>query len=101
MVTVAPITIEGVTFIATTVSLPKTTLLTVASDRGYIMCGALDVALLNNLLADRQIIAGRALGVRTIEQLLEAPLESVTIAAEQLGITAGMQGKAALLKMIG
>ncbi|NVL83890.1 DUF1805 domain-containing protein, partial [Escherichia coli] len=45
------------------------------------------------------IIAGRAVGVRTIEQLLEAPLESVTIEAETLGITAGTIGKEALLKM--
>ncbi|WP_368783343.1 DUF1805 domain-containing protein [Klebsiella pneumoniae] len=44
-------------------------------------------------------MAGRAVGVRTIEQLLEAPLESVTIEAEALGITAGTIGKEALLKM--
>ena len=49
-------------------------------------------------LGDRGIIAGRAVGVRTIEQLLEAPLESVTIEAEALGITAGTIGKEALLK---
>lgn len=100
MVSVEPIVIEGHTFIATSVSLPKTTLLTVSNENGYIMCGALDVALLNNRLADRQIIAGRALGVRTIEQLLESPLESITKAAEQLGIVIGMKGKEALLKMV-
>ncbi len=100
MVSVVPINIGGFIFIATSVSLPKTTLLTVSNDKGYIMCGALDVALLNQHLADRQIIAGRALGVRTIDQLLEAPLESITKAAEQLGIEVGMKGKDALLKMI-
>ena len=67
------------------------------SDKGYIMCGALDIGLLNEL-GDRGIIAGRAVGVRTIEQLLEAPLESVTTGAEALGIPAGTIGKA-LLKM--
>lgn len=64
------------------------------------MCGALDVALLNEKLSDRGILAGRAVGVRTIEQLLEAPLESVTIEAERLGITTGTIGKEALVKMI-
>lgn len=64
------------------------------------MCGALDVALLNEKLKDRRIIAGRAVGVRTIEQLIEAPLESVTYEAESLGITVGMTGKDALLRMI-
>ncbi|MBS4220845.1 DUF1805 domain-containing protein [Bacillus sp. FJAT-49711] len=100
MVSVEPLTIEGHTFIATSVLLPKTTLLTISNDKGYIMCGALDVALLNNRLVDRQIIAGRAVGVKTIEQLMNAPLESVTIAAEKLGIHAGMIGTEALLKMV-
>lgn len=100
MVTVEPVSIHGHTFIATTVLLPKTTLLTVSNDNGYIMCGALDVGLLNEKLKDRKIIAGRAVGVKTIEQLLEAPLESITIEAERIGIEKGMIGKDALLKMI-
>ncbi|KAF0996309.1 YunC family protein [Geobacillus sp. TFV-3] len=99
MVEVKPIIIEGHPFIAVSVQLPKTNLLAVASEKGYIMCGALDVALLNEKLRDRGIIAGRAVGVRTIEQLLEAPLESVTVAALELGIEQGMKGKDALLKM--
>ncbi|GIN88069.1 hypothetical protein J6TS2_44550 [Heyndrickxia sporothermodurans] len=99
MVTVEPVVIDGATFIATTVKLPKTTLLTVSNKNGYIMCGALDVGLLNEKLKDRHIIAGRAVGVKTIEQLLEAPLESITIDAEKLGIKKGMSGKEALLKM--
>ena len=100
MIDLTPINIQGHTFLAVSVILPKTTLLAVRSDKGYIMCGALDVGLLNEKLKDRRIIAGRAVGVRTIEQLLEAPLESVTIAAEELGIHKGMIGKDALLKMI-
>ena len=83
-----------------TVHLPKTTLLTISNEIGYIMCGALDVGLLNQKLADRKIIAGRAVGVRTIDDLLKAPLESVTYEAENCGITKGMIGEEALLKMI-
>ena len=100
LVTIETLEIEGHPFTAVTVSLPKTTLLTVSNDNGYIMCGALDVGLLNSKLADRRILAGRAVGVKTIEQLLEAPLESVTIEAEAIGIYAGMIGKDALLKML-
>ncbi|MFD3448790.1 YunC family protein [Microbacteriaceae bacterium 4G12] len=100
MVNIEPIIINEYTFMAVSVQLPKTNLLAVMSDRGYIMCGALDVALLNEKLSDRAIIAGRAVGVRTIEQLLEAPLESVTHEAERLGITAGTLGRDALLKML-
>ncbi|MCM2531170.1 DUF1805 domain-containing protein [Neobacillus pocheonensis] len=100
MIDLSPIEISGHTFLAVTVLLPKTTLLVVTSDKGYIMCGALDVGLLNEKLTDRKIIAARAVGVKTIEQLLNAPLESVTYEAEELGIYKGMIGKDALLKMI-
>lgn len=100
MVDVSPIVLNGKTFIAVSVQLPKTNLLTVSSEKGYIMCGALDVELLNARLQDRKIIAGRAVGVKTISELLEAPLESVTLEAERLGIFKGMVGKEALLKMI-
>jgi uncharacterized protein YunC (DUF1805 family) len=100
LIELSPIEINGHTFLAVSVLLPKTTLLTVSNDKGYIMCGALDVGFLNDKLKDRKIIAGRAVGVRTIEQLLNAPLESVTWEAEALGIHQGMIGKDALLKMI-
>nr|WP_295971881.1 DUF1805 domain-containing protein [uncultured Bacillus sp.] len=100
MIDVSPIDISGHKFIGISVQLPKTNLLIVTSDKGYIMCGALDVALLNEKLKDRKVIAGRAVGVKTIEQLLEAPLESVTYEAEANGIYQGMIGREAMLKMI-
>jgi len=100
MVTLTPIQIDDYQFTAITIQLPKTNFLAVMNDKGYIMCGALDIALLNEKLKERGIIAGRAVGVRTIEQLLEAPLESVTHEAEKLGIYAGIKGKDALLKMV-
>lgn len=80
--------------------MPKTTLLTISNERGYIMCGALDIELLNRKLSDRKIIAGRAVGVRTIDDLLKAPLESVTYEAQKHGIVQGTIGEEALLKMV-
>lgn len=100
VIKVTPIEIGGKTFLGYTVELPKTTLIAVAGNSGYIMCGALDVGLLNRKLKDRKIIAGRAVGVRTIQQLLDAPLESVTHEAERFGIHRGMAGRDALLKML-
>ncbi|MFJ7969774.1 YunC family protein [Psychrobacillus sp. NPDC096389] len=100
MINLEPINIEGHIFLSISVELPKTNLLVVSNDNGYIMCGALDVALLNEKLKDRKVLAGRAVGVKTIEQLLNAPLESITFEAEERGITKGMIGKEALLKMI-
>ncbi|GGD06722.1 YunC family protein [Pontibacillus salipaludis] len=100
MVTVEPVWIEGVPFTAVSVVLPKTNLLVVTHEKGYIMCGALDVDLLNEKLADRNIVAGRAVGVRSIQDLLEAPLEKVTIGSKAFGWEEGMIGKEAMLRLV-
>lgn len=100
MVTMEPVVVAGHVMIGVEVKLPKTTLLSISTDKGYIMCGALDVGLLNETLSDRRIIAARAVGVRTLPQLLSAPMESVTIEAEKLGIVPGMTGAEALLLML-
>lgn len=99
MIKLVPIVIDGYTALGVEVLLPKTTLLAVTAGCGYIMCGALDVALLNDKLKDRGILAGRAVGVKTLDQLLDAPLESVTYEAERAGIVPGMQGRAAVVRM--
>ncbi|RED64017.1 YunC family protein [Cohnella lupini] len=96
MVRVIPLQIEDWTAIGVEVLLPKTTLLAITAGNGYIMCGALDVQLLNDRLKDREIVAGRAVGVKTIQQLLDAPLESVTDAAQAMGIVVGMSGQEAI-----
>ncbi|NQX48466.1 DUF1805 domain-containing protein [Paenibacillus tritici] len=100
MVTLEPVQVGDHVLVGVEVKLPKTTLLSISTSKGYIMCGALDIGLLNEVLSDRQIIAARAVGVRTIPQLLAAPLESVTIEAEKLGIVPGMTGAEALLLMM-
>ncbi|MDH6373718.1 uncharacterized protein YunC (DUF1805 family) [Paenibacillus sp. PastF-3] len=66
MIMMKPIEVEGHQVISIEVALPKTTLLAITTDHGYIMCGALDIRLLNEKLNDRRIVAGRATGVRTI-----------------------------------
>ncbi|MEK4854527.1 DUF1805 domain-containing protein [Paenibacillus sp. FSL H7-0756] len=100
MVTLEPMQVGDHVLVGVEVKLPKTTLLSISTDKGYIMCGALDIGLLNETLSDRQIIAARAVGVRTLSQLLAAPLESVTLEAEKLGIVPGMSGAEALLLMM-
>ncbi|THF83700.1 YunC family protein [Cohnella fermenti] len=99
MMRLVPIEVGGHTATGVEVHLPGTTLLAITIKDGYIMCGALDVELLNERLKDRKIIAGRAVGVRTFDQLLEAPLESVTDTARELGIVPGMKGYDAIAAM--
>lgn len=101
MIQLKPINLdEKTTVLGVEVKLPKTTLLAITTEIGYIMCGALDVGLLNERLSSRNIIAARAVGVKTLEELLAAPLESVTHTARDLGIKEGMIGADALFKML-
>lgn len=96
MVRLDPVEVDGRTVTGITVELPGTRLVVLATRSGYLMCGALDVALLSTRLAERRIVAGRTLGVRTYEDLLERPLESVTPEAGRLGLRPGMTGREAL-----
>ena len=96
MVSLTPLRLAGGTAVGITVDLPGTRLVIAATEAGYIMCGALDVALLDQRLAERRIVAARAIGVRTLEDLLSRPLESVTGAARALGLREGMSGRDAL-----
>lgn len=99
MLQVKPITLDDDVYLGVQVMLPKTNLLAIMTDSGYIMCGALDIKLLNEKLADRGILAARAVGVRSFEDLLFAPLESCTTEAIKHGIVPGMTGEQALKKM--
>lgn len=93
------IEIKGITFYSMEVYLPKTTLLIVGNDNGYFMCGALDVDLFDSKehLRARKVVCGRALGVKTIDELLNAKLDKITKEAEAKGIFKGMLVKDALL----
>ena len=100
MITVNPIHLDGVVFTAVRVELPKTNLLMISNEVGYIMCAALDVSVFDEKLASREVIAARAMAVRTIDDLLHAPLEKVTKAAsDKYGWQKGMTGKDALLSI--
>lgn len=96
MINVVPIPIDDRIALGISVTLPKTNLVMVTTEIGYIMCGALDVGLLNEKLAARGIVAARAVGVKTLDELLDAPLESVTHKAEELGIKPGTIGRDAI-----
>ena len=101
MISVYPVHIENGVFTATQVRLPDTNLLIVSNEKAYIMCAALDDSILNTALKERNVIAGRARGVKTIEELLNAPLEQVTDAShKQFGWQTGLTGKEALLKTV-
>lgn len=98
-VEVRPIALGDRLAVGFRVELPGTHLIAISTGTGYIMCGALDVALLDERLAHRRVVAGRALGVRSFADLLERPLADVTAAARALGVIPGITGREALLRM--
>lgn len=100
MVEVRPVEIDGRLAVGIQVELPKTRLVIIAAPNGYLMCGALDVQLLDERLGSRRIVAGRALGVRNLQDLLDNPLESVTAEARLLGLRPGMTGREALRALL-
>jgi uncharacterized protein YunC (DUF1805 family) len=101
MVSLVPVPVAGGIATGITVELPRTRLVILSGSRGYIMCGALDVALLDSgHLRAREIVAGRAVGVRTLDDLLAAPLESVTSAGRELGLNPGMTGREAVALLL-
>ena len=101
MVSMFPVEIApGTVCTGIEIELPQTHLAIVCGRRGYIMCGALDVALLDERLGDRRIVAARAQGVRNVPQLLAAPLSDVTAEAQRLGVREGMLGAEAMKLMV-
>lgn len=94
-----PIKLEGGTAIGTQLDLPKTRVLSITTDKGYVMCGILNVSELDRIHPERKIIAARIIGVREIEDLLNTKVVEATQEAKRIGVAEGMTGREALEKM--
>lgn len=99
MVTIVPVKLESGIAVAAILDLPKTRVLSISTQKGYIMCGIINIPELERLHPERKIIAARVPGVREIEDLLRAKVVEVTSEAKRLGIKEEMTGKEALEKM--
>lgn len=71
-------------------------LLVLRAQKGFVMCGYLNMDIANKL-GD---VAVRVTGVNSFEDVLNAKAVDVSEPAKLLGITAGMQAKEALQKMV-
>jgi uncharacterized protein YunC (DUF1805 family) len=71
-------------------------LIVAVAPKGYLMCGYLDVA----VAEQKQDCAAVIRGVSRFEELLEGRVAACTSAAHQAGITVGMTGYEALVRMI-
>ena len=74
------------------VELKGTTLLLIEGYDAFFLCCALDVDIYNSIkMIDRKVICGKAIGVKTIEELLNAPIHSICDYGKSLGLYEGMK----------
>jgi len=78
------------------VPLPEAPLVLIWGQKGYIMCGYLDVSVAEKLGARAAVVSG----VKTTGDMLKKPVVKVTAKARELGIVPGMSGEEALRKLL-
>jgi len=71
-------------------------LLLIVAERGFVMCGFLNVDAAERL----GVAAVMVSGVRTFEDVLEAEVRAATSKAKALGVREGMKGREALALMM-
>lgn len=77
---------EGLELKYVEIALKNTTLLLIEGYESFFMCGALDVSVYKN----REVICGKAFGVKTIDQLLNAKIVDLSEYAKTKGLESGM-----------
>ena len=89
--------INGSVFKKIKVELPKTTLYIISNDKGFVMCGALNVDIYNSLkLKDRKVLCANVIGVKSFDDLLNGKINQASDAFVELGAFEGMRVKDAL-----
>jgi uncharacterized protein YunC (DUF1805 family) len=86
------IELENGTAIGFSYQMQKAPLVLINADRGFVMCGYLDLETATTL-GD---VAVKVKGVKTFEDVLKAPVVGATPSAISLGVKLGMTGKEAL-----
>ena len=89
------IKIDGNSIEAITAKLGKANMIFAVADKGYVMCGYLNMDIAEKLEDTACVVTG----VKTVQELLDKPVVKVTKKAKELGIAVGISGGDALRKM--
>ena len=89
----AEIKIDGITFETLHVPTAKTNVLLVKAAGGFVGCGYFDVAVADRVGDAVAIVTG----VKTIDEVLAAPVVRLSDRAREAGVTEGMTGREAAL----
>jgi uncharacterized protein YunC (DUF1805 family) len=89
--------VDGKNFLGCRVDLPNSPapLLLIIADKGFVMCGFLNVEVAEKL----GIAAAMVSGVKTFDDVLNAEVKATTSKAKDLGVDIGMKGADALKRM--
>jgi uncharacterized protein YunC (DUF1805 family) len=74
------------------IDLPGAPLLVAQGDKGFVMCGYLDVTVANKFGTAAAVVRG----VKTVDELMEKSVTDISVAAALLGVKIGMTGRQAL-----
>jgi uncharacterized protein YunC (DUF1805 family) len=96
MINVTTVKVDGKTCLGLRVDLPESPpLLLVVADKGFVMCGFLNIDAAEKL----GVAAAMVSGVKTFEDVLNAQVKAATTKAKNSGVDSGMKGSEALMHM--
>lgn len=96
MINVASLKIGDKTCLGANVGIPDSPpLIIITADKGFVMCGFLNVEVAEKL----NVCAAVVSGVKTFEDVLNGQVKAVTSKAKGLGVEIGMKGSEALARM--
>jgi len=96
MISVTTLRVDGKSFIGLRTDLPDSPpLLLIMGEKGFVMCGFLNVESAEKLGVTAAVVSG----VKTFNDVLNGQVKAVTSKAKKLGIEVGMKGADALKLM--
>ena len=96
MISVTTLRIDGKSFMGLRTDLPDSPpLLLIMGEKGFVMCGFLNVESAEKLGVTAAVVSG----VKTFDDVLNGQVKAVTSKAKNLGIEVGMKGADALKLM--
>jgi uncharacterized protein YunC (DUF1805 family) len=96
MISVTTLRVDGKSFMGLRTDLPDSPpLILVTGEKGFVMCGFLNVESAEKLGVTAAVVSG----VKTFDDVLNGQVKAVTSKAKNLGIDVGMKGADALKLM--
>jgi uncharacterized protein YunC (DUF1805 family) len=96
-ISITSLRVDGKNCLGLHVDLPEcpAPLLLITAEKGFVMCGFLNIEVAEKTGASAAMVSG----VKSFEDVLNAPVKAITSKAKNLGVQEGMKGADALKHM--